>query len=763
MTQGQKRAVRELGRLHAAYPDGFEIVGEPSIVNGRLRVLVSLRLGPMETRPGGLELREREEFVLSIPRDFPFEYPTLFVTARERFARFSHVIWSDWICLYQTNNQWNPADGLYGFFERLVLWLRRAAINDMDPPGVPLEPPHYVTDFSQPPFVIRCNAPVDAGATWYGLAELVKYPNRTELVAWNDLQTGWPTGRDVAVAVILPNALPLEFPQMGADFFRELFKQGLERDWVLKVLAIASHITPEGEPIHIVLGLPMRRTVNGTTRLHVAVWSTSAEFSRFLRTAIPRESDTEELRDLRQEISGDLFAVLEKTQVSWCRVMEARDEIVVRRDKQSPIAWLREKKLLILGCGALGSWAAEIIIRANPSLVHVVDNAVVGPGLLTRQNYSLRDIGKRKADALAERLREISGDADIKAFGREAHGFITEEPKRLFEYDLILDCTASVIFQMKCERDWRIFEGNTPSIISLVIDSTAQRSLCAVIGPGSDAGPWDTYMQLKYRLCLEPNREDFVSAFYSERPIENVFQPEPGCSEPTFVGSTADVCALVSSGLNLAIGRIANKPGHVGLAFSNHSQDGRAGTLDILELPELYEAATDSYRVRISENVFREARAWVKQNGRKRSRHHETGGLLWGLWDDAIGVIWVFDASGPPPDSRHDPGHFICGVKGTAEEHERRTKRSHGACGFVGFWHTHPDMPSEQSGIDVGGMAKLVSIIGQNQRRAMMLIFGRTRGRPTVGIYIYESNSLDRSIELISVGTAQVQLDSAVV
>ena len=36
-------------------------------------------------------------------------------------------------------------------------------------------------------------------------------------------------------------------------------------------------------------------------------------------------------------------------------------------------------------------------------------------------------------------------------------------------------------------------------------------------------------------------------------------------------------------------------------------------------------------KVRVSESVFREARASVKQHERKRSWHHETGGRLWGL------------------------------------------------------------------------------------------------------------------------------------
>src|SRR5438093_1733447 len=155
MTAGQTRAVRELESLQAANRDAFELATGPELVGKSLDATVRLRLGHMETREGGLDLREREEFTIQVPEEFPFVYPSLIVN-HDRFAGFPHVVWSKGICLYQSKIEWNPADGLYGFFDRLRLWLGKAAINDMDPVEGPLEPPHHVTDFSQVPFLIRC-------------------------------------------------------------------------------------------------------------------------------------------------------------------------------------------------------------------------------------------------------------------------------------------------------------------------------------------------------------------------------------------------------------------------------------------------------------------------------------------------------------------------------------------------------------------------------------------------------------------------------
>src|SRR5439155_16741774 len=98
MTSGQNRAVRELHRLRAADPDGFELVDEPYVSDGWLRATVAIRIGPIEVRDGGIDLREREEFILWVPSGFPFDRPRLSV-AHKRFAAFPHVVWGKSICL----------------------------------------------------------------------------------------------------------------------------------------------------------------------------------------------------------------------------------------------------------------------------------------------------------------------------------------------------------------------------------------------------------------------------------------------------------------------------------------------------------------------------------------------------------------------------------------------------------------------------------------------------------------------------------------
>jgi hypothetical protein len=761
MTTGQERALRELQRLSARDPASFGVVEQPTIRQGRLFATVSLRVGAIETRQGGLDLREREEFILGVPPDFPFDRPSLRV-GHNRFAGFPHVTWVTSICLYQSSIEWNPSDGLYGFFDRLRLWLARAAINDMDPLEGPLEPPHHDTDFSQKPVVIRADAPCRAGEAWNGVALLQEHANRVELTGWNDLDGEWPTGGRLALAVMLSEALPMEFPSSGADLFSVFERAGLPRERIIRRLALSALLTPDTDAAYFVFGLPMRRAVDGSLRTHLAVWAVDAEKAASLRQALPQVTDTDEIITLREALFDTLVRLFELSAVKWCQIFEDRPEIVQRRDAGTAVAWFAGKKILILGCGALGSLIAEMVARAQANAIDLVDNALVKPGLLARQNFELIDIATNKADGLAHRLRAIAHGCTITPHPSEAFAFVKADADRLRSYDIVLDCTASAIFQMKLERHWETLGARTPAVASVVIDGQARHCLCVIVPPNASGGIWDSYVALKELLCRGQAHQDLVETFYSERAATRLFQPEPGCSDPTFAASTADVAGLAASALNLTAESIA--AGHnvcVGAALSaiwRGRADGAVCTL----LTQFGNVQAGPYTLRIAPAVVAKARAYVRQNSRLRSPAHETGGLLWGLWDDAVQKIWIFDASGPPPDSRHDPAHFVCGVEGTRDEHTRRVATSYGVCGFVGHWHTHPELPPHQSSIDIATMTTLVSTIGQNQKRSVMLIFGRAGDAGAAGVYVYESLSTGASQELISVGLSHIALEMPV-
>lgn len=60
-------------------------------------------------------------------------------------------------------------------------------------------------------------------------------------------------------------------------------------------------------------------------------------------------------------------------------------------------------------------------------------------------------------------------------------------------------------------------------------------------------------------------------------------------------------------------------------------------------------------------------------------------------------------------------------------------------------------------------MAGMVAGAGQNQRRALMLIFGREKGRAAAGVYVYESQGAGPVGELVTVESGAMELATKVV
>ena len=80
-------------------------------------------------------------FYIGVSKDFPFEAPVLLVS-HKRFLGYPHVYWGSYLCLYQApETEWNSSDGMFGFMERVDLFLRSAAAGKLDPVGAPMHPP----------------------------------------------------------------------------------------------------------------------------------------------------------------------------------------------------------------------------------------------------------------------------------------------------------------------------------------------------------------------------------------------------------------------------------------------------------------------------------------------------------------------------------------------------------------------------------------------------------------------------------------------
>ena len=80
------------------------------------------------------------------------------------------------------------------------------------------------------------------------------------------------------------------------------------------------------------------------------------------------------------------------------------------------LARLASSRVLVVGLGGVGSWAAEMLCRSGMGHLTLVDADLVDVTNINRQMPALvSTVGRPKCDVVAARLREINPQADIVA------------------------------------------------------------------------------------------------------------------------------------------------------------------------------------------------------------------------------------------------------------------------------------------------------------------------------------------------------------
>jgi proteasome lid subunit RPN8/RPN11 len=740
LSSGQQLAIHQLAEIAARSDGALEILREPeeSDDGAYIRVHLSLATGHYRTDEG-FAFRDRERMRVSIYRDFPFEKPELYFS-HARFVGKPHVQWGTYVCLYQSSEtEYQPADGMFGFFERIDQWMAAAGSGQLDPDDAPLHPPvAYATSTTK--FVIKADTPPEQEdeTYWIGCANLKKVrDDRYDVVGWtalNDWDDADP-GHPVAAAIIVKQPLATEYPTKVYDLIKLVEAAGLGFGMLWQMLRLFALLAPEGEPARMVFGAPMRRKAEGAPlRPHLTVWEIAAEPLAALRAYIRSNNEDTASKD-------EVIKWLARSDLTWCYVMEDRPEVVHRRDGGALTANLTDKRVLLLGTGALGSAIAESVVRAGAAKLHLVDRTMVKPGILVRQRYSDADIGRAKASALRERFIRLGLPCEVTA---EVHDLAGEALAHFNpeDWDAVIDATASVAVGHRMERELKDRPWPIP-LISVSVSAAAQHGSVAVKMPGYAGGVHQIARQGKLAAFAASAQHPLVKAFWPAREDVKVFQPEPGCSAPTFIGSAADIDHHAAGLLNVGLRRAgslppaeasldliaapwleeAQRPGeHLRYAF-----EGYAG------LPELHHG----YRVLRSDGAARGMAAELKRIARTRSDKVETGGLIFGEVDDSQQQIWIDSVSGPPPDSQASAEQFLCGTSGTKQLAASRARASGQSSKFIGIWHTHPISRGRPSEDDLNAMVQLLHFQEYTPRQVVMLIVGFAATAPVESYYLF--------------------------
>ena len=105
-------------------------------------------------------------------------------------------------------------------------------------------------------------------------------------------------------------------------------------------------------------------------------------------------------------------------------------------------ALLQNKKVAIIGIGALGTVAAELLSRAGVGNLILIDRDVVEPSNLQRQTlFDQKDLGKNKVTAAEQRINQINSEIKVETHAIHVNA---QNINLLHSADLVLDCTDNL-------------------------------------------------------------------------------------------------------------------------------------------------------------------------------------------------------------------------------------------------------------------------------------------------------------------------------
>ncbi|RYB90060.1 hypothetical protein EUA06_11655 [Nocardioides glacieisoli] len=820
-TLGPELAALQLAELAAISAGGLEIITEST--EARSAFVLSLATDGIAAGPG-VRLRSRERFRVYVGDKFPFTPPKVFAD-HQRWAGSPHVQWGTFLCLYAAESvEWNSADGMRGFVERLLAWLENAAAGTLDPDDRPLHPPSTATSPAAGRLVVRpdladrvpwakeSSGPAGTPSATQATAEVaygwcVHDGSRFEILEWltlvetydKVLQDGLipldERGRRFMVipVVMMDTHLGWEYPKHAADLAHKLAEAGYAPRDLLDVVVFASRMNRlmrmierdaaldtdadsdagtggdtefdvDSDPLILGLATPGRR-VESDRLAHIVAWrftGIGVDAVRFLRQIGRLKEPPPELVEKVHAFAQDW---IDTAKVAWIRVHEMRPEVTRRRDEGSPGRWLAGKNVVLLGAGAIGAVVAEQCVRLGCQNLVIVDDGVVGPGILVRQPYYDRDVGHAKAEALASRLNTITHEDVVTA--------VTDDCRDLFidghsgggnpfwlsmdSCDLVIDATADAGTRAVLERLRVSQRSSWPPVITMLVGHQATRGLAIVAGAGASSSSHELLRRvaIRGRDVARPSWGDIVDDFFPDPPRTEMFFPEPGCSEPTFTGSASDVMALASTMFGYAIAvldeidQAARTPHRESddeeqlmvsqpprmraagfrIARPGSSLAGRAAVEEMSWDDDLVQLdPTSGLEVRISAEALLEMRSEVRRGARTRGPGVETGGLMLGFFDEASRSVIVDVATGPAPDSLLSEGYFFHGVSGTQDFIDRVSQRTGKLTRFVGIWHCHPYGRAWPSATDEAGITVLTSFT-TGGRRALMIILGGSSHR----------------------------------
>ena len=493
-------------------------------------------------RTGGLQAQPLERVTVLVAPSYPAT-PPLAAVEHMRWAGFPHVLQGRRLCIYlDPSAEWHPTKGMHGFLQRLWEWFEDAIGGRFDATTALYHPVGGVIHRTKgaPTVVVTCSMPDDTPdcdvvrRIW--LRQMTEH--RVDITSWTSPPE---SGLLAGLLVVLPEYLPLGGGHHLSDLLA-VVRQQLNRN-ERRALETSLRRLIRGrdadEPVHVIIAVPSPADGNEGER-HLIGWRLRAlDVSRSLAAA----------RSANSPASNS-----EEPEVEWTYVDDQRPEIAVRRDSDRPMATYVGSKIAIWGCGALGSWIAELLVRAGARHLTLRDPGFVTRGLLVRQNYAEDDVGRPKAEALADRLRRLSDTCEVVGIPGYAQTGLLEDSENC---DFIIDTSVSTSVNATIEDTQKRGTLSVPVVQISTDNQTATLGIVTV----TDGTLATRTSELDQALCIQAENDPSLTAFrtFWDHDAHPPLTPARGCSVPTFHGSGADAMGIAASAISVAAAALSRQ------------------------------------------------------------------------------------------------------------------------------------------------------------------------------------------------------------
>ncbi len=484
-------------------------------------------------RANGLEALPRERVAILISSGYPAVPPQVAV-AHTRWAGFPHVLQGARLCIYlNPGTEWDPTQGMQGFLWRLWEWFEDAIGARFDPTTALYHPVGGVLHRTAgaPTVVATLAMPVnlaDEGVV-HRIGLWPRTDHRIDIAAW---KAPYERGLVPGLLVVLPECLPLGGGRRLSDLLA-IVRQQLDRDQRRRLETTLRRMIRSlevGGYLHVILAVPNPASGSEAPR-HLIGWRLLASDA------------TEALATARR--AGSSTSNGEEPEVEWTYVDDLRPEASVRRDSERPVAIYAGSRVAVWGCGALGSWIAELLVRAGAREVTLRDPGLVTSGLLVRQNYTEVDVGRPKAEALAERLSRLSDTCEVTGIAGHAQAGLDEDAENC---DFIFDTTVNTAVNAALDEAQTQETLRVPVIQAATDNQTATLGIVTVTSCTSTTTTAELDQALRRRASSDPCLAPFRT--FWDHDAHPPLTPAPGCSVPTFHGSAADAVGITASAIS---------------------------------------------------------------------------------------------------------------------------------------------------------------------------------------------------------------------